>query len=382
MNFQFQNPVILHAGRGMRHRLGNIASRYGTKALVVTTGSVHSRKLAEEAGKSLESAGLGWVQYAGVRPNPLGSMAEEGAQVAKDNGCDLIIGIGGGSVMDASKGIAFSCCNPGPLFDYVYGRRQGSAALPILLLATTAGTGSEGNWTAVFTDTDHVKKGIGNPLLFPKESIIDPELMLTLPPRGIAGPGFDALSHAIESFLSLRANPMSLLYSRQAIQWLMADLPKVYADPADLEAWDRVTLASTFAGIAIGSAGCAAPHGMEHPVSGLLDVPHGEGLAALYPAFLRFLRPHVPAAFAELAVLTGADTTGLNEEEASFAAIESIESLRRRLSLDRGLSTLGVEEEHLDWLAKTAVQTMPAVFGNTPVVMDEATVRQLLHCSL
>ena len=126
--------------------------------------------------------------------------------------------------------------------------------------------------------------------------------MTTLSSRGIAGPGFDALAHAIESFLSVRANPFSKLYSRQAILWLSEGLPKVQASPSDLETWERVALGSTFAGIAIGNAGCTAPHGIEHPISGLLNVAHGEGLAAIYPEYMRFMRPHAQADFAELDV--------------------------------------------------------------------------------
>ena len=209
MHCHFHNPVSIHSGPGMRRQIGALAAKYGKKALIVTTGSAHSRALAEEAGASLEAAGLGWAHYNGIRPNPLGSRTTEGAQAARDNGCDMVIGIGGGSVMDASKGIAFAYYNDAPIFEYIYGRKQGGQALPILLIATTAGTGSEGNWTAVFTDTDHVKKGFALPALYPKESIVDPELMTTLSSRGIAGPGFDALAHAIESFLSVRANPFS-----------------------------------------------------------------------------------------------------------------------------------------------------------------------------
>ena len=331
MHCHFHNPVSIHSGPGMRRQIGALAAKYGKKALIVTTGSAHSRALAEEAGASLEAAGLGWAHYNGIRPNPLGSMTAEGAQAARDNGCDMVIGIGGGSVMDASKGIAFAYYNDAPIFEYIYGRKQGGQALPILLIATTAGTGSEGNWTAVFTDTDHVKKGFALPALYPKESIVDPELMTTLSSRGIAGPGFDALAHAIESFLSVRANPFSKLYSRQAILWLSEGLPKVQASPSDLETWERVALGSTFAGIAIGNAGCTAPHGIEHPISGLLNVAHGEGLAAIYPEYMRFMRPHAQADFAELARLLGAETSGLTEEEASLRAVEQVDALLKTL---------------------------------------------------
>ena len=369
MHCHFHNPVSIHSGPGMRRQIGALAAKYGKKALIVTTGSAHSRALAEEAGASLEAAGLGWAHYNGIRPNPLGSMAAEGAQAARDNWCDMVIGIGGGSVMDASKGIAFAYYNDAPIFEYIYGRKQGGQALPILLIATTAGTGSEGNWTAVFTDTDHVKKGFALPALYPKESIVDPELMTTLSSRGIAGPGFDALAHAIESFLSVRANPFSKLYSRQAILWLSEGLPKVQASPSDLETWERVALGSTFSGIAIGNAGCTAPHGIEHPISGLLNVAHGEGLAAIYPEYMRFMRPHAQADFAELARLLGAETSGLTEEEASLRAV----------GIAFTLSDLGVRESQLDWLSRTALDSMPAVFANNPAAMTSDDVKTILE---
>lgn len=340
MHCHFHNPVSIHSGPGMRRQIGALAAKYGKKALIVTTGSAHSRALAEEAGASLEAAGLGWAHYNGIRPNPLGSMAAEGGSGRRDNGCDMVIGIGGGSVMDASK------ASPSPITttrrsSNTSTAQTGRQALPILLIATTAGTGSEGNWTAVFTDTDHVKKGFALPALYPKESIVDPELMTTLSSRGIAGPGFDALAHAIESFLSVRANPFSKLYSRQAILWLSEGLPKVQANPSDLETWERVALGSTFAGIAIGNAGCTAPHGIEHPISGLLNVAHGEGLAAIYPEYMRFMRPHAQADFAELARLLGAETSGLTEEEASLRAVEQVDALLKTLGIAFTLSDLG-----------------------------------------
>ena len=324
MHCHFHNPVSIHSGPGMRRQIGALAAKYGKKALIVTTGSAHSRALAEEAGASLEAAGLGWAHYNGIRPNPLGSMAAEGAQAARDNWCDMVIGIGGGSVMDAKKGFAL-------------------------------------------------------PALYPKESIVDPELMTTLSSRGIAGPGFDALAHAIESFLSVRANPFSKLYSRQAILWLSEGLPKVQASPSDLETWERVALGSTFSGIAIGNAGCTAPHGIEHPISGLLNVAHGEGLAAIYPEYMRFMRPHAQADFAELARLLGAETSGLTEEEASLRAVEQVDALLKTLGIAFTLSDLGVRESQLDWLSRTALDSMPAVFANNPAAMTSDDVKTILE---
>ena len=130
MHCHFHNPVSIHSGPGMRRQIGALAAKYGKKALIVTTGSAHSRALAEEAGASLEPPGSAGRSYNGIRPNPLGSMAAEGAQAARDNGCDMVIGIGGGSVMDASKGIAFAYYNDAPIFEYIYGRKQAGRPCP------------------------------------------------------------------------------------------------------------------------------------------------------------------------------------------------------------------------------------------------------------
>ena len=157
------------------------------RVFIVTDQFLYKNGYTKCVTDKLDEMGIVHTTFYDVAPDPTLACAQEGAKAMRLFEPDCIIAIGGGSVMDASKGIAFAYYNDAPIFDYIYGCRQGGQALPILLIATTAGTGSEGNWTAVFTDTDHVKKGFALPALYPKESIVDPELMTTLSSRGIAG---------------------------------------------------------------------------------------------------------------------------------------------------------------------------------------------------
>ena len=186
-------------GKGAIRLLGPELQKMGIRrALLVTDRFLYDSGAAARVGQVLSDAGVEYAVYYNVQPNPTVQVVNDCIAAARTLQVQLLVALGGGSVMDASKGIAFAYYNDAPIFEYIYRRKQGGQALPILLIATTAGTGSEGNWTAVFTDTDHVKKGFALPALYPKESIVDPELMTTLSSRGIAGPGFDALAHAIE----------------------------------------------------------------------------------------------------------------------------------------------------------------------------------------
>ena len=290
--FGYHNPVKFHFGAGKLNQLGSVAAEHGRKALLVVSDSTKHTGQLERAQRALSEAGMTTSVYDRFMQNPLSTLVEEGAELARSEQCDLVIGIGGGSAMDMAKGIAFCACNEGSVWDYVFGKKQAQRALPVILVPTTAGTGSEANRTAVFTNPEtHDKKGLVNPLIYPVAAIIDPELMLTLPKRVIAGPGADVLFHALESFISRNANPVSEMLSLQAIRLLARYLPQVYEEPSRLEAWEKVTVASTLAGMAIDCAGTTLPHALQHPMGGLLDVVHAEGIAAVYPAFLDYTWP-------------------------------------------------------------------------------------------
>lgn len=378
----FYNPVRYLFGKGIVRQLGTHAAALGSKALLVTTPGTYQRS-GSCVCASLEEAGVKYEIFTGVQPNPLASGVRMGADLAAQTGCDLIIGFGGGSAMDTAKGIAFLTGKDGDIFDYITGRRTGNTALPIICITTTAGTGSEGNATAVFTNDETLdKKGLVNPLIYPKVSFIDSDFMATLPKDLIAGPGCDALFHAFESYLSKDRTPISEMYSLEAMRLSIENLPKVYHDPADAESWEKVILANTLAGIAIGCVGTTVPHALGQPVSGLLNVAHSDSLVCLYPAFMKFTAQAAPERFAVLARLLGCDTAGKTDEEAAEMSIGAMEAFLKNIDACKKLSQFGVTEAHIDRLAEGATTMMKVVLNKNPIVPTLEQVKQLYLESL
>lgn len=381
--YTFYNPVRYLFGKGVTRQVGTHAAALGKKALLVTTPGKTYSLYGEKIVGLLSESGVDCQVFTGVQPNPLASSVRKGADLAAETGCDLVIGLGGGSAMDTAKGIAFLTGKEGDIFDYITAKRTGTSALPIICITTTAGTGSEGNSTAVFTnDVTLDKKGLVNPLIFPKVSFIDSEFMATLPKPLIAGPGCDALFHAFESYISKDRTPISEMYSLEAMRLSLENLPKVYHDPSDFEAWDKVILANTLAGIAIGCAGTTVPHALGQPVSGLLDVAHSDSLVCLYPAFMKFTAHAAPERFAKLAELLGCDISGLTVEEAAQTSIGAMTEFLKGIDAYKKLSQFGVTEEHVDKLAESATNIMKVVLNKNPIVPTLEQVKQLYLESL
>jgi len=382
ITFDFHNPVRLIFGSGKLAMVGNVTKQYGHKVLIVTSGSSGRSGLLQKVIDYITGAGLEYIVFNKVKANPLTTLAHEGATIAKQEQCDVVIGLGGGSSMDAAKAIAFMAVNEGDVSDYIYGK-QGIGALPLILITTTSGTGSEGNNIGVLTNPENKdKKGLRSPFLYAKASIVDPELLLTLPKRSIAGPGLDALFHAIESYISKKSNPITEMMSLRAIALLTNNLPKVYDDASDIEAWEKVALANTLAGMAIDAGGTTLPHALEHPVSGLFDVAHGEGLAALFIPIMKFTYLSAPQKFVMIAKTMGEHIDGLPITEAAARGIKCISKLLIRVNMTPTLRTFGVTEEHLDWLTASALKTMNANIENNPRVPSSAEIKAIYQQSL
>ncbi len=380
--FEYYMPVRLVFGRGKVSLTGRFAKGYGNKALLVTgKNSAKRTGLLERVIRCLEDEGMGYAVFDRIEENPLTTIVEEGAAYATGQKCDVVVGLGGGSAIDAAKGIAFAAVNSGNISEYIFGK-QGSGALPLIAVTTTAGTGSEGDSLAVLTNPDTKdKKALKSVHIYPKVSIVDPELMTTLPKRLIAPTGLDALCHAIEAFIAVRSNPVSDALALKAIEIISVNLPKVYDDPNDIEAWGNMALANTFGGMVIDSAGVALAHGMEHSVSGLLNVRHGEGLAAILPHFMEYTYPMAVDKFSQIAKAMGQDTKKLTAGEAAILCMEAVKKLLNRLGLNLTLGGLGVREEHADWLAENSMKTMAYAIGNNPRVPDIDGIKDLyLRC--
>ena len=307
MNFNYNLPVNIIFGRGRVSEIGSEVLKYGKTALIVT-GKTSTKKtgLLDRTIKLLNESDIKTIVFDKVEQNPLTTTAYDGAELAKKEKCDVVVGLGGGSIMDAAKAIAFITLNEGDVSDYIFGKKTSDEALPIILVPTTCGTGSEGNGFAVLTNPDNNdKKSLRCNAIVAKASIIDPELMTTMPKHILASVGFDALCHNMEAYLSKNEQPLTTIMALQGIELIGKNLVKVYNNKDDMEAFEKITWASTLGGMVINTAGVTAPHGMEHPASGLKNIVHGRGLAALTPVIYEESISAAPEKFAMISRLLG-----------------------------------------------------------------------------
>lgn len=374
MNFNYYLPVNLIFGIGKIELLGSETARYGKKAIVVTgKSSTKKTGLLDKALRLLETAGVEYIVFDKVSQNPLTTTAEEGASLAISNGCDVVIGLGGGSIMDAAKAIAFIVKNSGDVSDYIFGRKFGPEALPIVLVPTTAGTGSEGNNFSVLTNPENGdKKSLRTNAIYAKVSIIDPQLMMTMPKATIASVGFDALTHSMEAYVSKISQPLTDMQALYAMKLLAENLEKVYEDPSDINAWEKVTFASTLGGMVIGMAGVAGAHALEHPVSGLKDVVHGKGLAALMPEVIERSYMYAPKKFADISKILG----GTDEKDCA----EAVRRLLKALNLDITLGEMGISHGDVEWMAENCMKVSLASIKNNPKEFDIEEIKDIYSC--
>lgn len=296
MNFDFYNPTHLLFGRGKLNELGHQLLP-GKKAMVLISNgnSTKANGSLSRTLDQLEKAGVEHAIFDKIMENPVKEVIMEGAAFAKDNGCDFIVALGGGAVLDASVAISAMATNPGDLWDYVCGgtgkgKLLVNMGLPIVTIATTSGTGSEINcWGVISNLETNEKIGFGDPRLVPVLSIVDPELMLTVPPKYTAYQGFDALFHNTEVMISKGINIMSETLALSAIENIAKYLPIAVRDGKNLEARERVAYGSTVAGMTMQLTSTTAEHSMEHSMSAYHhDLPHGAGLIMISRAFYEF----------------------------------------------------------------------------------------------
>ena len=369
--FNYFLPVNVVFGCGKVLETGSLTKPYGNKALVVTgRSSAKKSGLYDKVADSLKQAGIEHVLFDKVAQNPLTTTAIEGAQFAKDNGCDVVVAIGGGSIMDCAKAIAFLALNDGDINDYIYGRLKSDTALPLVLIPTTCGTGSEGNGFAVLTNPENGdKKSLRCNAIVAKVSIVDPECMMTMPKHVLASVGFDALCHCIEAYTSKIAQPFTDALSVYAMELIADNLVKVYRGEGSKEAWEKITLASTIGGMVINTAGVTLAHGMEHPASGLKDIVHGKGLAALTPVVIEASEKGDHFKFAKIARIFGGVT--------SKDLAPKIRTLLRNLDMECTLSDLGLSKEDIPWMAENCMKVSAASIQNNPVVFTQEEIAEI-----
>jgi alcohol dehydrogenase len=360
--FDFQPRTRVIFGAGVLARLGEEARALGFKrALLVADGGLVEAGHVSRAVKILEAAGVSVVPFHDFDSNPDGAMAERGRAFAAGLGVDSVVALGGGSSLDCAKGVNFLLTNGGRMQDYVGYGKAGRPLLPMIGVPTTAGTGSEAQSYAVISDErTHAKMACGDPSAAFRVALLDPELTLSAPRGVTAAAGFDALAHAVETYVTTRRNPLSEMFSLEAWRLLEGSYERVLSEPQDVEARGRMLLGAHLAGAAIENSMLGAAHACANPLTARYGTEHGAALAALLPSVVRWNAAEVGVCYGEL---TGWTNGG-------EALARRLEDLAEAGGLRRKLSESGVLREDLPALASDAAGQWTGRFN--PRALDAA----------
>ena len=329
----------------------------GTKALVVTDKSMVKIGISDKIIKLLVESGTEIVLYDAVVPNPTIKNVQEGVDLYLKENCNILIAVGGGSAIDCAKGIGLIATNGGSINDYEGLDKSEKKLPPFIAITTTAGTASEMTRFTIITDTErHIKMVITDWHLTPTVSINDPELMVSMPPSLTAATGMDALTHAIEAYISTIATPLTDATAIMAINLINKYLRVAVANGKNIEATEKMVYAQFMAGMAFNNASLGNVHAMAHQLGGLYDLPHGICNAILLPHVGKFNLIACPDRFANIAVAMGENIEGLSIIEAADLAIESIKRLSKDIGIPSGLKKLGVKEDDFSILADNALK--------------------------
>jgi len=362
--FVFGPDAAQLAGQYVRH----LQAR---KVLVVTDKGLLDFSWASRICTALHEEGLPYHVFSDVSPNPRSEEVMQGAQQLADTGCDAILAIGGGSPMDCAKGISIVHTNGLHIREFEGVDQVPVPGLPLICIPTTAGTSADVSQFAIITDEQRlVKIAIVSKTMVPDVALIDPVLTRTMPADLTACTGLDALTHAVEAYVSNASSPITDLFSLSAIGRVYRHLEQAIHEPENLEARSEMMLASLEAGLAFSNAILGAVHAMAHSLGGFLDLPHGACNAILLPHVMRFNLEACPERFQSMAVSMGLDVAGMSERDAGLAAIEAVSGLKQRAGITSTLSQLGVTRENIRELAEKAAAD-PCILTNPRVCSQE-----------
>jgi alcohol dehydrogenase len=371
-----------HFGVGAVGNLPGLVRGTGRHAaVVVTDAALAATPVVASVAGVLEADGIPVTVFRGVHPNPTAGDVVAGAEVAAGAGPRVaLVPVGGGSPIDAAKGIALVAVNPQRGRDLDYRGQFASPALPIVAVPTTAGTGAETNAFGVVTDPQTRRKFyVGHASTLPAAAVLDPGLTVGLPPPATAATGMDALTHALESYLSVRANPWSDGIALQVIRMIAVHLPRAHADGQDLEARSQMLLAAHMAGIAMASTGLGLCHAVGHALGGRFGIAHGVALTAALPQVLRFNAPACAERLADVAAVLGTGDPSRDSAWNAGAAIEAVAVLADRLGMPRRVTDLGISRADFEQIAADALDD--EVLANTPRPPGAADIHAILLAS-
>ncbi len=337
-------------------------------------GNLSSAEFREKIAKLCGSDGKDCIIYDKITGEPELRLADEGAALATQEGCDIVIGIGGGSTMDTAKAAAVIAKNGGKAEDYLGLNRVPAPGLPTIMIPTTAGTGSEVTFTAVFIRKNlNKKEGINSIYMYPDIALLDPELTLSVPPAVTAATGLDALCHAIESYTSITASPMSEMISMEAIRLISNNLRTCVKDGKNVEARSHMLLGSMYAGLGLANAGVTAVHSLSYPLGGQYGISHGIANTVLLAPTMRFNVSGAVEKFSRIAETMGKTTVGIPPQAAAKLAVDAVEELISDCGIDTGLEKLGIPRDVFHKLAEAAMMVVRPLENNPrTVTIDDA----------
>ncbi len=347
----------------------------GGKVLLVSDPGVIEAGLISTAEKSLQTEGVAYAVYDGVVPEPTSGVIDRGAEIFQRAECRMVLGIGGGSSLDVAKGISLLATNGGRILDYCGIDRVPRKGAPLLLLPTTAGTGSEVTRVLVLTDEEQNSKNVVfSPFALADAAIVDPALTVSMPPTVTADTGVDALVHAVETYVSMNATVFSDIMAERAIEWIARYLPVACAKGTNADARYYMSLAATLAGIAFGSGGLGAVHALAYPLGTEYHMTHGRTNAIMLPHVMRFNLCGSPEKFARIAALMGQDIEGLALFEAAELAADAVEGLLETIRVSCRMKDYGIPQADLPRLVAGAMQ-QARLFLPNPRDLTEDDVR-------
>jgi alcohol dehydrogenase len=370
---QFSIRTNIAFGPGAISQLGEIAKDMGAQRfLMVADAALENLGLLRPALDSLGQAGLQGEIFQNVDPEPYLDNADDAAGLGRAVEADLVVGIGGGSAMDTAKAAAILLTNDGKAEDYVGLNRVTFPGVPTIMVPTTAGTGSEVTFTAVFTNREtKAKGGINSPFLFPEMALLDPELTLTLPPNVTAYTGMDALTHAIESVTSRSSTPFTEALALTAVRLIAGNLRRAVFHGDDREARGNMLMGSLLAGLALADAGVGAAHALAYPLGGKYRVPHGLANAILIPSVMEFNLPAAEAQFALIARSMGEPVDGVPPRHAADAAVDAVQTLCSDIGIPEFLSDIGIPSSDIPELVEAALKVTRPVENNPRLLAAE-----------
>lgn len=387
-NFEFCNPTKIVFGKGTEAQVGAEAAVYSKKILLhFGGGSIKSSGLYDRVTASLKAAGVEWVELGGVKPNPRLDLVHEGVKLCKEHQLGLILAVGGGSVIDSAKAIAMGAVIDHDVWDFYMGKGAPVAALPVGTVLTLPAAGSEASTGTVITKEEGwLKRAVNSELIYPRFSILNPELAMTLPRFQIACGAMDISAHLMERYFT---NVKNVAFTDRLIEatlkTIIRQAPLILKNPKDYDAWSEFMWAGTIAHnnlLNTGRVGDWASHDIEHEISGIYDVAHGAGLAVVFPAWMKHVLHHDLDRFVQWAVrVWNVEMDVYNPEAVALEGIARMEAFFTALGVGTRMKDLGITDDRIDEMADKCTDGDTRTVGNF-VKLDRAAVAKILRLAV